>query len=118
MEREGKERKREERKSIYIYTDVFPSGRLFRAKGTGGAIFERKATNDGPTSAVTTLPPCEWPVLHVVRDTRVRVYAQPTISLFLSALSSPATSRRHCETTERNKINGYRFTMAVINELS
>lgn len=24
MEREGKERKREERKSIYIYTDVFP----------------------------------------------------------------------------------------------
>lgn len=56
---DGGEKKEKEKKGrAYIYTDVFPSGRLFRAKGTGGAIFERKATNDGPTSAVTTLPPC------------------------------------------------------------
>lgn len=44
MERKKRGKKKEEGLYIYIFM-----GAVQRGKGTGGAIFERKPTNDGPT---------------------------------------------------------------------
>lgn len=43
---EKKERKKKRGRPLYIYIFM---GAVQRGKGTGGAIFERKPTNDGPT---------------------------------------------------------------------
>lgn len=45
---EKKERKKKRGRPLYIYIYIF-MGAVQRGKGTGGAIFERKPTNDGPT---------------------------------------------------------------------